>query len=336
MTKIIEVMNLTKYYKQNAVGSQRLIDKLLFRREYTIRCAIDDIGFSIEEGEMVGYLGLNGAGKSTTVKILAGILSPSKGIVRVLGLDPLRERKRCTKQTATLFGQKNQLWWDLPVWDSIELVKYLYAIPTATFNENYAYIDRYLNISEIKKIPVRQLSLGQRMRANLCFVLLHDPQIIFLDEPTIGLDILTKQQVHDCIKEMNNNKGTTMILTTHDVSDIENLCKRVMLIDQGRIVFDNSLEHLKNDFATNEGILIKLCEGTELKNVDRMLSDFSVKFEKKDNNEYLLHISRDAFWRSRLFSRLNESFAISSIMPVNESLNVVLTKVYESMGKLVI
>lgn len=333
MDKIIEVTNLTKNYKQTADKSQRLIDKFMLRREYTIRCAIDDIGFSIEEGEMVGYLGLNGAGKSTTVKILAGILAPSKGTVRVLGLDPLRERKKCAKQTAALFGQKNQLWWDLPVWDSIELVKYLYAIPTAAFNENYAYIDKYLNISEIKKIPVRQLSLGQRMRANLCFALLHDPKIIFLDEPTIGLDILTKQQVHDCIKEMNNNKGTTMILTTHDVSDIENLCKRVLLIDRGKIVFDNSLDHLKNDFVTDEGILIKLREGTELENVERMLLDFSIEFEKKDSNEYLLHVSRDAFWGSRLFFCLNESFAISSIMPANESLNVVLTKVYESIGK---
>lgn len=143
MDKIIEVTNLTKNYKQTADKSQRLIDKFMLRREYTIRCAIDDIGFSIEEGEMVGYLGLNGAGKSTTVKILAGILAPSKGTVRVLGLDPLRERKKCAKQTAALFGQKNQLWWDLPVWDSIELVKYLYAIPTAAFNENYAYIDKY-------------------------------------------------------------------------------------------------------------------------------------------------------------------------------------------------
>ena len=333
MSKIIEVTNLTKNYKQPVGKSQRFIDKFMLRREYTIRCAIDHIGFSVEEGEMVGYLGLNGAGKSTTVKILTGILAPSKGTVRVLGLDPLRERKKCAKQTAALFGQKNQLWWDLPVWDSIELVKYLYAIPASVFHENYAYIDKYLNISEIKKIPVRQLSLGQRMRANLCFALLHDPKIVFLDEPTIGLDILTKQQVHDCIKEMNHNKGVTMILTTHDVSDIENLCKRVLLIDQGKIVFDNSLDHLKNDFVTNEGILIKLCEGTDLENVERMLLDFSIEFEKKDRNEYLLHVSRDVFWGSRLFFCLNENFAISSIMPANESLSVVLTKVYESIGK---
>lgn len=333
MSSIIEVSNLTKNYKQNVSERKKLIDKFLFRREYTLKCAVDDISFLIEEGEMVGYLGLNGAGKSTTVKILAGILSPSEGKVRVMGLDPLLDRKKCTKQTATLFGQKNQLWWDLPVWDSIELVKYLYAIPSSTFNDNYAYIDKYLNVSEIKKIPVRQLSLGQRMRANLCFSLLHNPKIIFLDEPTIGLDILTKQQVHDCIKEMNNNKGTTMILTTHDVNDIENLCKRVILIDRGKIVFDNSVKHLKNDFVTEGGVIIKFCEGTNLENVVNVLADFSVEYEKKEDNEYLLHISNDAFWRSKLFSDLNENFEINSVMPVNESLNVVLTKVYERMGK---
>lgn len=333
MSSIIEVSNLTKNYKQHVNESQKLIDKLLLRRDYIIKRAIDDIDFSIEEGEMIGYLGLNGAGKSTTVKILSGILSPSEGKVRVLGLDPLRDRKKCTKQTATLFGQKNQLWWDLPVWDSIELVKYLYAIPSARFNDNFMYIDKFLNISEIKAIPVRQLSLGQRMRANLCFSLLHDPKIIFLDEPTIGLDILSKQQVHDCIKEINNNKGTTMILTTHDVSDIENLCKRVILIDQGKIVFDNSVNHLKNDFVTEGGVLIKFCEGTNMENVESMLSDFSLKFDKKDGNECLLHISSDVFWKSRLVSNLNENFAINSVMPANESLNVVLTKVYENMGK---
>lgn len=333
MSKIIEVSNLKKNYRQNATSSQKLIDKLLLRREYITKCAIDDISFSIEEGEMVGYLGLNGAGKSTTVKILAGILSPSEGNVRVLGMDPLRERKKCTKKTATLFGQKNQLWWDLPVEDSIELVKYLYAIPNATFKENFSYIDKYLNVSELKTLPVRQLSLGQRMRANLCFALLHDPKIIFLDEPTIGLDILTKQQVHDCIKEMNANKGTTMILTTHDVSDIENLCKRVLLIDQGKIVFDNSLEHLKSDFVTDGGIIIKFCEGVELEKVTKLLSDYSIEFENKGNNEILLHMSRDTFWGSELFACLNDSFAISSVVPANESLNVVLTKVYERMGK---
>ena len=221
----------------------------------------------------------------------------------------------------------------MPVEDSIELVKYLYAIPNATFKENFSYIDKYLNVSELKTLPVRQLSLGQRMRANLCFALLHDPKIIFLDEPTIGLDILTKQQVHDCIKEMNANKGTTMILTTHDVSDIENLCKRVLLIDQGKIVFDNSLEHLKSDFVTDGGIIIKFCEGVELEKVTKLLSDYSIEFENKGNNEILLHMSRDTFWGSELFACLNDSFAISSVVPANESLNVVLTKVYERMGK---
>ena len=333
MKKIIEVTDLKKEYKVRTAGNERLIDKVLLKRNYTIKKAVDNISFSVEEGEMVGYLGLNGAGKSTTVKMLVGILAPSAGTVSVLGWDPLYDRKKCSKYTATIFGQKNQLWWDLPVWDSLELVKYLYNIPNSTFLDNYHYLDKFLEISEIKSIPVRQLSLGQKMRANLCFAFLHNPKIIFLDEPTIGLDLLTKQQVHDCVKEMNSQKGTTMILTTHDVSDIENLCKRVLLIDQGKIVFDDSLNNLKNEFVSDSGIYIKFERESDTEKIKKTLMKNSIVYEKQNDLEYILHVNKEDFWKSDVFYCINRNFKINSIVPVNEDLNNVLTKVYESMEK---
>ncbi len=333
MNKIIEVESLTKEYRRIIRSDKSLAEKIRFRKEYEVKKAIDNVSFNIEEGEMVGYLGLNGAGKSTTVKILAGILAPTSGKVNVLGIDPFLKRKECSKQTSTLFGQKSQLWWDLPVWDSIQLAKYLYSMSAADFWDNYNYIDKYLDISEIKNIPVRQLSLGQRMKANLCFSLLHNPKILFLDEPTIGLDILTKQQVHDCIKKMNHEKGTTMILTTHDVSDIESLCERVILIDKGRIVFDNSLEHLKKGFISDYGIVISFDECDRSDRIIKLLNEKEITYEKSAYNEFLVNIPHNVFFQSEIFTLLNERFSISSITPVNDSLNLVLTKVYESLGK---
>ena len=332
MEKMIEVEGLVKEYKQ-IKQKKTGIKSNIFRREYEIKKAINDISFSIQEGEVVGYLGLNGAGKSTTVKILSGILAPTVGRVRVGGMDPLTDRKKCTKFTSTLFGQKSQLWWDLPVEDSIELAKYLYTMPTNEFLNNYEYIDQYLDVSEIKKIPVRQLSLGQRMRANLCFSLLHNPKVLFLDEPTIGLDLLTKQRVWDCIKKMNAEKEMTVILTTHDVTDIESLCKRVLLIDKGSIVFDNSLEHLKNDFLPNRGMVIVFCGDENNEKIEDYLKIKRLDFKKINQNEYIIDVEKNNFLRSELFAAINKRFSIGSITPVSDSLNIVLTKIYESFGR---
>lgn len=331
MAKIIQVEELVKEYKHIKQKKPGIKNSIL-NREYEIKKAINGISFSIQEGEMVGYIGLNGAGKSTTIKILSGILAPTAGKVSVLNMNPLKDRKKCTMFTSTLFGQKSQLWWDLPVEDSMELVKYLYSMSTSEFLYNFKYIDQYLDIAEIKKVPVRQLSLGQRMRADLCFSLLHNPKVLFLDEPTIGLDLLTKQQVHDCIKKMNAEKEMTVILTTHDISDIESLCKRVLLIDKGDIVFDNSLEHLRNDFLSNIGMLITFCNAESNERIEDYFKTASVAFEKINQNEFFIDVERNDFLRSKLFETINNSFLIESITPVNNSLNIILTKIYESFA----
>lgn len=330
MGTIIEVNNLYKEYKQlKPSNTGSYLSKIGLHREYEIKKALENISFNIEEGEMVGYLGLNGAGKSTTVKILSGILAPTTGDVRVLGLNPLKERQKCAFHTATLFGQKSQLWWDLPVQDSLELARYMYCMTSSEYEGNYKYIDQYLDISEIKNIAVRQLSLGQKMRANLCFALLHNPKVLFLDEPTIGLDLITKQQVQDCIKTMNEERGTTLILTTHDVSDIESLCKRTILIDNGHIVFDDSLDALKKSYTNERGIQISFYSLFDCQSFENALLMNKVSYEKISNCEYLLDVSQQDFMRSSLFSYINANFPIMGITRADESLKIVLTKIYK-------
>ena len=335
MSMMIEVNNLHKEYRQIKTDDKGVLSKIGIKRKYEIKKALYNISFSVEEGEMVGYLGLNGAGKSTTVKILSGILAPTKGEVRVLGMDPMKDRKKCTYYTATLFGQKNQLWWDLSVWDSIELAKYMYGMNASTFNENYKYIDKYLEVSEIKDIAVRQLSLGQKMRANLCFSLLHDPKILFLDEPTIGLDLLTKQQIQDCITKMNQTRGTSLILTTHDVSDIESLCKRTILIDGGKIVFDDSLDKMKKFFSGEKGIIIIFDESEGSDKIMEFFLCQEIEFTIIKDNEYLLNVPQKDFMRSKLFETLNKTFLVVSIALIDENLQMILTKIYKSLeGKM--
>ncbi|MEV7685890.1 ABC transporter ATP-binding protein [Streptomyces bungoensis] len=217
--------------------------------------AVDSLSFTVARGEMVGYIGPNGAGKSTTVKMLTGILMPSAGRLRVAGIDPSRERTRLAHRIGVVFGQRTTLWWDLPLIDSYRLAHRMYRIPDARYRENLDRLVELLELGALLDVPVRQLSLGQRMRGDIAAALLHDPEVLYLDEPTIGLDVVSKAKVRGFLRELNAERGTTVLLTTHDLQDIEQLCSRVMVIDHGRLVYDGPLAGL-HEAGESERMLV--------------------------------------------------------------------------------
>ncbi len=219
--------------------------RALFHREYEIIQALDHVSFTIDDGEMVGYIGPNGAGKSSTIKILSGILTPDGGKVLVDGRVPYKNRIQHVRQIGVVFGQRSQLWWDVPVNDSFMLLKDIYSIPDSEYKQNLEELTEILDLKELLRSPARQLSLGQRMRCEIAASLLHSPRILFLDEPTIGLDAVSKLAVRDFIRKRNASHGTTVILTTHDMQDIEALASRIILIGRGRILLDGTLEDIK-------------------------------------------------------------------------------------------
>lgn len=244
--KMIEVKDICKSYKvAKRDAGFRAACKSLFHKEYERIQALDRISFSIKEGEMVGYIGPNGAGKSSTIKILSGILTPDSGSCTVDGRIPWKNRISHVRQIGVVFGQRSQLWWDVPVIDSYELLKDIYRIPEAVYRESLEELVTLLNLQELLKTPVRQLSLGQRMRCELAASLLHNPKILFLDEPTIGLDAVSKLAVREFILERNRTHKTTVILTTHDMQDIEALTNRIILIGKGKILLDGSVSLLQ-------------------------------------------------------------------------------------------
>lgn len=244
---MITMKNICKQYKvakRNA--GFREAAKAFFHREYETIHALDNVSFNINDGEAVGYIGPNGAGKSTTIKILSGILTPDSGECLVDGRTPWKNRIEHVSQIGVVFGQRSQLWWDVPVIDSFELLRDIYSIPEDTYLHNKDELTELLNLGEILKTPARQLSLGQRMRCEIAASLLHNPKILFLDEPTIGLDAVSKLAVRDFIVKLNQNHGTTIILTTHDMQDIEAITNRIILIGKGKILCDGSLDDLKH------------------------------------------------------------------------------------------
>ena len=223
--------------------------KTLFSRKYETKVAVNKINFTINEGEIVGYIGSNGAGKSTTIKMMCGILNPTSGKVLINGIEPYKKRQTVAKQIGVVFGQKTQLWWDIPLIESFNVLKEIYLISDEEYKERFDFLQEVLDIKDFINQPVRTLSLGQRMRADLAASLLHNPKILFLDEPTIGLDVLVKEKIRNAILMMNKKYNTTVILTTHDMSDIEMLCNRIIMIEKGNIIYDGSLKDITNKFG---------------------------------------------------------------------------------------
>ncbi len=254
---VIEVKNLRKEFK--TVKKQKGLKgavKGLLKPERKLVTAVDDVSFSIEQGEIVGYIGPNGAGKSTTVKMMSGILRPTSGEILINGISPVKDRKAVVKHLGVVFGQRTQLYWDLRLGESFELLKRIYDVPDDVYKENMAMMDEILDLKSIVDTPVRQLSLGQRMRGDLAAAMLHSPDILFLDEPTIGLDVDAKHAIRNFIRQINETRKTTIILTTHDLGDIQELCRRIIIINKGVVIEDGSLDELADRIAPYRQLVI--------------------------------------------------------------------------------
>ena len=266
---MIEVKNLTKEFKK-PVRKQGVWGMIttLFSKEYETKVAVNDVSFTIHDGEIVGYIGSNGAGKSTTIKMMCGILNPTSGEVRIDGDMPYKKRMQVAEKIGVVFGQKTQLWWDIPLIESFKVLKEIYRVSDEEYEERMEFLCDTLDIREFLNQPVRTLSLGQRMRADLAASWLHNPNILFLDEPTIGLDVWVKEKIRQAIKTMNEKYNTTVILTTHDMQDIENLCSRIIMIEEGKVIYDGSLENIKHRFGNIRTVELRLKDRPKLDTLD--------------------------------------------------------------------
>ena len=319
----IEVKQISKTFrvaKKKSGLKASLIS--FFKRDYKDVKAVDEISFSIEKGEIVGYIGPNGAGKSTTIKILSGILVPDKGECRVQGMIPWKNRREYVKNIGVVFGQRSQLWWDIPAEDTFDLLRDIYDIPEEEFQATKEDLIKRLNLSDIINIPVRQLSLGQRMRCEIAASLLHNPEILFLDEPTIGLDAVSKQVVRDFIKKLNKEKNTTIILTSHDMSDIKALAKRIVLIGKGKVLYDGSLKRLQNQYETQEYVSIKTKDNLNIRNK-------GIIKKNKNKEGYDLVIDTRILSISQLLNLISKKITIEDIEIDHEEIDNIIVILYQ-------
>lgn len=319
----IEVKHVSKSFKvvKREKGFKNAL-KSFFKREYIMVDAARDINFSIEKGEIVGYIGPNGAGKSTTIKILSGILLPDQGSVRVGSLDPAKDRKKYVKNIGVVFGQRSQLWWDIPANDTFELLKDMYDIEEPNYEKTKNELVKLLRLEKIINIPVRQLSLGERMRLEIAASLLHQPEILFLDEPTIGLDAISKKIVREFIKKLNQNFKTTVILTTHDMSDIEALAKRIILIGKGEILYDGTLQKLKNKYGNNK--MVKIFTKDKVEVNKKGITDFS---KKEYGYEFIIDVNELTI--SDFLKYISTRINIDDIEIDNANIDDIIVKTYE-------
>lgn len=321
----IDVKHISKTFKVAKRKSGLFASlKSFFKRNYIYIEAIKDISFQIEKGEIIGYIGPNGAGKSTTIKILSGILVPDSGECRINGLTPWKDREKYTKDIGVVFGQRSQLWWDIPAEDTFDLLKEIYKIDDKEYQKNKEELINLLNIKDIINIPVRNLSLGQRMRCEIAASLIHNPSILFLDEPTIGLDAVSKEIVRDFIKKLNKEKKTTIILTTHDMSDIEALAKRIILIGKGAILYDGSLNNLKSKYASNKKVIVKTND-----KVKSLHKKGIVSYSKLDKLSYIFTLDTNLISISDFISYLTSKISINDIEVNNENIDNIIIKLYK-------
>lgn len=274
---MIYVDSVTKEFKKVVKDSGlKGSVKSLFNRKYDIVKAVDDISFHVPKGEILGFIGANGAGKSTTIKMLTGILTPTSGSIQINGQVPYKNRKKYVKEIGVVFGQRTQLWWDLPLVETFSVLKQIYQVEDKAFNERMGLLNEVLELEDFIKSPVRTLSLGQRMRADLAASLIHNPKVLFLDEPTIGLDVAVKNNIRKAITQINEQEKTTIILTTHDLNDIESLCKRIVMIDKGKIMYDGSLTQMKSQFGKYREVNMSLFNNEQLEKLN-FIANFKVE-----------------------------------------------------------
>ncbi|MFZ4099645.1 MAG: ABC transporter ATP-binding protein [Chlamydiia bacterium] len=320
---LISVCDLHKEFqiRKRAKGFWNNLSSL-FSREYTSKVALDRISFDVHEGEIVGYIGPNGAGKSTTVKILSGILVPDGGQVKVFGKTPWEHRIETVSQIGVVFGQRTQLWWDLPVIDSFELLKEIYRIPTATYQTMLDSLCEALSLHKLLDIPVRQLSLGQRMRCDLAAALLHAPKILFLDEPTIGLDAVSKLAVRDFIRRLNREHRTTVMLTTHDMDDIEALCDRIIVLNEGRIFYEGTLDGLRKQIAPEMRLMVDLVNAGEL------IEDLAVLSTRQEGHRVWLTFNPEQISAPELIARIVAKHAVRDLVVQPPPIEEIIAALY--------
>lgn len=326
---VIETKNLTKEFRvfrrrEGLLGA--LQD--LFQREYKILKAVDCLDFSVEKGEMVGYIGANGAGKSTTIKMFTGILVPTGGELRVNGFIPYKEREKYTRGIGVVFGQRSQLWWDLAVIESFRLLGKIYQVPTPLLEKRIKYFEDILQLGPFLHHPVRKLSLGQRMRCELAAAFLHDPPLVFLDEPTIGLDVLAKAKIREFLQEINRSRGTTVLLTTHDLGDIEALCNRVVIIDQGRQVYDGSLEELRRRFGGEGYLHLELARPVAPEEWRSKTGSFGVEWVQAGENRWKGQFSRDRVAPAQVLAGILGCFPVTDVQFQEVPIEEIVGRIY--------
>lgn len=320
MEPVIEATNVSKEFRISK--RHKNVIKNLFSHEYRIVHAVHEISFSIRSGEMVGFIGPNGAGKSTTIKMLTGILVPTSGQVSVLGNDPFQKRKKNASNIGVVFGQRTQLWWDLPVCDTFELLKKIYNISDAVYKDNIELFRNKLNLDEYWDKAVRQLSLGQRMRADIAASLLHNPKVLLLDEPTIGLDVVVKKDIRELIKTIRNERGITVLLTTHDMRDIEEICERVLMIDKGKLTFDLPLTKLKETLGSRQTLIIHFEE-----KVTNLEMGFCSAVQTGEN-VWQLEFDHHMITAGQIMSEIMQKYRVSDISVRQPDMEEIIRNVY--------
>jgi len=320
---LIEAEDLSKTFRvyEQGEGITGYL-KSFVSREYREIHAVEDLDLEIESGEMIGYIGPNGAGKSTTVKMLTGILEPSGGRIEVMGLDPHSSRKQNAMHIGVVFGQKTQLWWDLPVKESFRLLKEIYEVPDEEYEQRMEEFDAVLQLEEFMETPVRKLSLGQKMRCELAAAFLHHPPIVYLDEPTIGLDVAVKERIRKFIKKMNDEEDTAVMLTTHDIGDIEDLCDRIVVLDEGRKIYDGQLDALVDRFSSRRLLL----EITEDESIELDLDGVTAVESTEDSLE--ITFDREVLSASELMRAVLERYEVNDFHLKEPDIETVIKKIY--------
>lgn len=327
MAAIIETRDLRKVFrsvkrKPGAVGALQT----LFSREYEERVAVDSVSMSLQPGELVGYIGPNGAGKSTTIKMLTGILVPTSGAVTVAGIVPHENRKGNARNIGVVFGQRSQLYWDLPLIESFELLRAIYGISREQYKRNLDEFVALLEMSDFLSTPVRQLSLGQRMRGDFAAAMLHEPKVVFLDEPTIGLDVVAKENIRQFIARVNRERGTTVILTTHDLADIEKLCARIILIDHGRKLYDGSVDTIKQQYGRTRTLTADLaCEDCG----DFALTIPGTKVIEQRGPRIVIEFDRDGVRADELIVAISQRYELKDVTIAEPALEAIIRGIYQ-------
>jgi ABC-2 type transport system ATP-binding protein len=299
----------------------------LFVRDYTTVKAVDRVSFAVQRGEMVGYIGPNGAGKSTSIKMLTGILVPSSGSACVNGFLPYKQRRQYVKTIGVVFGQRTQLWWDIAVVESFKLLRRIYEVPEKDFRERMEKFNEILGIQDYLFTPVRKLSLGERMRCDLAAALLHNPPLLFLDEPTIGLDVVAKDQIRKFLRAINREFQTTVLLTTHDLDDIEELCRRIMIIDHGRLLYDGPLDSLKQKLLRTKQIKFALKDSAQLASVQSFARD-GLELEQVDALTYRIRFDRTRMATADLIRQILDTVEVRDLLIEDEPIEEVVKRIY--------